>query len=189
MTPYRIVACVAGALALAYVGLTVHGCAKQAQAQKQSINAAVATGEAQTHAQQAQSLDAQAEAQAKAIQDQDQIISDLRAKLAAKSKPSPAPSAVPDVPAVPVVDDADSLKDQLIEAQDKQITSLKGEVMTLTTQRDHYRAAFEAENTARVATEMSLSASLALAKTERWKGRLEGLAVGLGAGYIGGRIF
>ena len=99
--------------------------------------------------------------------------------------------AVPAVPGVPdpvgvVVDSApaDSLRDQIIAVQDKQIAALGAEV-------DELRAALDLKDRALVTSEqrargleLALEAQKHASKSQRWLGRIEGAGVGLAIGYM-----
>ena len=49
-------------------------------------------------------------------------------------------------------------------------------------------AAYQDERKARAASEMALQAQLAAVKASRWQGRIEGFAIGVGSGYVAGRL-
>ena len=70
----------------------------------------------------------------------------------------------------------------------KENTNLKTQVVTITLARDSYRAALGDCQRETACLRLAHDAQVAALKSERWKGRLEGLAVGFGAGYIGGRL-
>ena len=83
---------------------------------------------------------------------------------------------------------ADSLRDQIIAVQDKQIAALGAEV-------DELRAALDLKDRALVTSEqrargleLALEAQKHASKSQRWLGRIEGVAVGVAIGYAGGKL-
>ena len=80
-------------------------------------------------------------------------------------------------------------RDALIQAQDQQIQDQAAEITTLTLSRDSWHAAYDAEARSSTARRLAMDAQMAAMKAERWKGRFEGLAVGLGAGFVAGKVW
>ena len=100
--------------------------------------------------------------------------------------------AVPAAPGVPgpvgVVDPAGDLRDQIIAAQDSQIAAQKDEIKGLRAALDlKDRALVTAEQRAR-GLELALEAQKHASKSQRWLGRIEGVAVGVAIGYAGGKL-
>lgn len=117
----------------------------------------------------------------------------LKAKLARAQSARPGqpanhpvvPGGVPPAGDPPVV--VDDLKDQIIEAQDRQIVALGTEVGQLRAAlvlKD--RALGISEQRAR-GLEIALEAQQSASRSGRWIGRMQGFVVGLGAGYATGR--
>jgi uncharacterized membrane protein YdfJ with MMPL/SSD domain len=97
------------------------------------------------------------------------------------------------VPAAPGVSDpmgvvGDDLRDQIITAQDSQIAAQKDEIKGLRAALDlKDRALVTAEQRAR-GLELALEAQKHASKSQRWLGRIEGVAVGIAIGYVGGKL-
>lgn len=162
--------------------------------------AAIHLGEANAHASQAKASDA--------------AVEDLKAKLEASkadlgrltlergallrklaaAKQDGRDQAVPvaghKAPVAPVSVDLQVIaKDaEVIEAQAKVIKGYEAEVVTLTASRDQWKAAFEAERKRATGLEIALDAQKHVASSGKWAGRLQGLAIGLGAGFVAGRL-
>ena len=126
----------------------------------------------------------QADAAAKTAAQHEATAKALKAKLA-KLQAVPAAPGVSD----PVgVVGADDLRDQIIAAQDKQIAALGVEVTGLRTALDlKDRALVTAEQRAR-GLEIALEAQRHASRSQRWLGRIEGVAVGIAIGYVGGKL-
>lgn len=158
--------------------------------QQRAQQAAVAQAQAvaQAHVQQATAhategahASDQAQAQATVNQASSREVSRLRAenaKLKADLEAKPDPVTVEDLqPRVAKLE-------ELVDAQDKHIGGLTLELDLTRESRDQFRLAFEDERRARVTTEMALQAQIAANKNALWRGRIEGLAVGIGAGLL-----
>lgn len=192
--------CLIGGVALlivAYGALTLYQHNKAAHSAQQAIQSVADHGEAIAHATQAQTNDTQAKQQAQALADADAKVAQLKHELASlrSSKPSDseAPVGAPSAgPLAPVggagLDAVVAKQDQVIQAQDTQIQGLKLQVTTLTASRDQWKAAYEAESRASTAKQLALEAQIAATKASRWRGRIEGFAVGVGVGYVGGKL-
>ena len=76
---------------------------------------------------------------------------------------------------------------ELIDAQGRLIDALKLQVTDLTTARDHWKGAFQAERDRSLQLEIALEAQKAMTRGALWRGRFQGIAIGLGAGYVAGR--
>lgn len=173
---------------------------KGSQAEHQ---AAIHQGEANAHAGQAQASDAAvADLQAKLEASKADLgrlsaeRSSLLRKLADAKQDSGnqagSASGSVETPVTPVSDDlhvAVIAKDaEVIEAQANFIKGQEAQISALVVSRDEWKAAFEAERKRAAGLEITLDAQKHVNKTGRWIGRLEGLAVGLGAGYVAGRL-
>lgn len=130
-----------------------------------------------------------ADAAQQEIKDRDARIASLKAKR----KPAPTATslgtaALPSVGIVTGSSDEAALVDQIIAAQDEQIAALKVENTELRTALDlKDQALIISERRAR-ALEIARDARESAIKRNRWLGRLEGLVVGLGAGYVAGGV-
>ena len=126
----------------------------------------------------------QADAAAKTAAQHEATAQALKAKLA-HLRAVPAAPGVSD-PVGVVVDSApaDSLRDQIIAVQDKQIAALGAEVDGLRAALDlKDRALATAEQRAR-GLELALEAQKHAQRSQRWLGRIEGAGVGLAIGYM-----
>ena len=127
----------------------------------------------------------QADAAAKTAAQHEATAQALKSKLAQLR-------AVPAAPGVPgpvgVVDPAGDLRDQIIAAQDSQIAAQKLEITELRAALDlKDRALVTSEQRAR-GLELALEAQKHASKSQRWLGRIEGVAVGIAIGYVGGKL-
>ena len=127
----------------------------------------------------------QADAAAKTAAQHEATAQALKAKLAHLR-------AVPAAPSMPgpmgVVDSAGDLRDQIIAAQDQQIAAQKDEIKGLRAALDlKDRALVTSEQRAR-GLELALEAQKHASKSQRWLGRIEGVAVGIAIGYAGGKL-
>lgn len=177
------------------------------QATDAEHNAAVHVGEANAHQHNAEAQDAAVsdlKAQLKAREtDLGRLNAErdaLLKRLAAKPKPhvdpaSPAGVVGPDDPEP--VSNADELallretvaKDaEVIEGQQILIKSQSELILVATKRGDEYRAAFESERKARQAQEAATQAWKSAVTTSKWRGRIEGFAVGIASGYVAGRL-
>ena len=136
----------------------------------------------------------QADAAAKTAAQHEVVAKVLKARLAStkskgQSQSHGDPVVSDGVPATGnpdvVVDD---LRDQIIAAQDQQIAAQKDEIKGL-------RAALDLKDQARVTAEqrargleIALEAQRHASKSQRWLGRIEGVAVGIAIGYVGGKL-
>ena len=109
----------------------------------------------------------------------------LKAKLAKLQAVPAAPSVSGPVG---VVDPTGDLRDQIIAAQDKQIAALGVEIKGLRAALDlKDQALVTAEQRAR-GLELALDAQKHASRSQRWLGRIEGVAVGIAIGYVGGKL-
>lgn len=211
MTP-RNWALTGGALVLAVVlGVYTWSCRARgreqtatAQAAQHTTAATAAAAQGGVYGQQlevAQQATQKAEARAKAA---DARVAGLQAEVArlrAAAAYPPVPGAVPGVPGdqpaggppdlAPLV----AAQDELIKAQDARHETDEQEKADLRTsldlavkRGDAFQAAHEEDQKAMAAQRVAHEAALSMARAERWKGRIEGLVVGLGAGYVAGRL-
>lgn len=181
---------------LVMAGLYGRSCYLDHKAKTAAIQAAQHDQAGINHAAQGAVYDSQAAAQNPTLQANDAEIQRLRMEVARlRKKPSvPDPAPIPWNPAPnpipPPVDLAPlvSKLDELNQALTKDNTDLKTNILTLTAARDSWRSAageFQREAAfLRIAHEAQLSAI----KASRWKGRVEGFAIGLGSGYVIGRM-
>lgn len=175
---------------------------RRKQVEQAQHQAAIHEGEANAHAGQAQASDAiVADLQAKLEASKADLgrlsaeRSALLRKLAAAKQDGGdphGPAADPQTPVAPVSDDlhlAVIAKDaEVIEAQANFIKGQEAQISALVISRDEWKSAFEAERKRATGLEIALDAQKHLNKSGRWLGRLEGLAVGLGAGFTVGRL-
>ena len=128
----------------------------------------------------------QADAAAKTAAQHEATAAALKAKLAALRRP-----AIPAAPGVldPLgVVDSDDLKSQIIAAQDLQIAAQEDEIKGLRAALDAKdRALITSEQRAR-GLEIALEAQRHASRSQRWLGRIEGVAAGIAIGYVGGKL-
>lgn len=79
-------------------------------------------------------------------------------------------------------------RDVLIQAQDTHIQNLEAALKAATARGDAYKLALEDATKRANLQEAALKAALAAQVASKWRGRVEGFAVGIGVGYIGGRL-
>lgn len=178
------------AVALAVAGVWIYSTAMDSKVARAEQAASEMKGKVDALQEQAGELVAKADGHAKDASAAAEEVRTLKAKLAriqkrktvaAFGEPGPV---VPDEPA----DSASDLKDQIIDAQDRQIVALNLEV-------DGLRSALVLKDQALVTQEqrvrgleIALDAQRHAAKSGKWMGRIQGFAAGIGVGYISGRL-
>lgn len=178
------------------VGLYGRSCYLEHKAKESASQAAQHDQAGTNHAAQGAAYDSQAAAQNPTLQANNAEIQRLRMEVARlrKKPPVPDPAPVPWNPAPnpvpPPVDLAPlvSKLDELNQALTKENADLKANILTLTAARDSWRSAAGEFQREAVSLRIAHEAQLSAIKAARWKGRIEGFAVGLGSGYIGGRL-
>jgi hypothetical protein len=158
---------------------------------KAEHTAAVAEGEANAHVQQAAAIPSHAEPLAKAQAGVDRA----RAKVAGAGKRVAAQPSVP-ISASTHADPADNqplvLPDpgtaDLVSAQDVLIAELRAALADEQRRSEQYRLAFEAERRRAVGLQIALDAQKHVQGASRWRGRIEGFAVGVATGFLGGKL-
>ena len=149
------------------------------------------------HAAQGATYDRQAEAQALELQAADREVERLRAEVARLRRPAPRPDPkpIPTEPSIPQpvsspvdLDPVVARLDELVKAQDREISGLKAQLVTITKARDSWKLAAQDIGREALNLRASLAAKEGLLKAERWKGRIEGFAVGCAGGYVAGRL-
>ena len=200
MTPKLSHILIGAALAIGLIGAIAFGVSHfaskvEAKAETQSH---VDQGQALAHAQAAKELDAAVQdIKAKLVLAQanlDRITSERNALLRKLKQPvSSGPVALPNLPAIPPGDpdvrDAVIAKDaEVIDAQAKVIEGQKVEITGLGASRDQWKATYEAESRRVAGLEIALAAQKHVSASGKWIGRLQGFAVGIGTGYVAGRL-
>ena len=157
--------------------------------------AAVAQGEANAHQQAAQAIPSHEAVlgNAQAVVDQARAeVARLRKQLEAASRvqpPSEASAGSSDpAPVAPDLGELVRSQGTLIEAQDGQIKALKLALQDETSRSGEWKAAFEAERRRSAGLEIALAAQKSISKSDCWLGRVEGLALGIGVGYVGSKL-
>ena len=132
----------------------------------------------------------QAGAAAKTAAQHEATAQALKAKLAKlRALPASATASAPSgATSVDGPSDEAALSAQIIAAQDSQIAAQKDEIKGL-------RVALDAKDKALVTSEqrargleLALDAQRHASKSQRWLGRIEGVAVGIAIGYVGGKL-
>ena len=164
------------------------------QADQHHENATKAAGQGAVYDQQAEARKSILAMDDTAVQHEHAQVLQLRAELAKLRTPAPVSSTPPDAPPVdlaPVV----AKQDQLISALTSENAALRTANADLQSQTDtliHARNAWKqsAGESAAEALQLraALKASQGLVKAQRWEGRIEGLAIGLGGGFAIGRF-
>jgi hypothetical protein len=187
---------VLGVLAAALIALSLTQNCKEIKTGKLIVQAQVQAVQAAGHAGAAVEVDRRVDDLQAALVASKAEVARLKAVLKAKQASAQKieattalqPMGGPAPAAQIVVQEVDPLKDQLIEAQDRRIGLLETQVGNLTRARDEWKAAYEARSREAVARELALEAQIAATKASRWRGRIEGFAVGIAVGYVGGRL-
>lgn len=129
-----------------------------------------------------------ADAAQQEIKDRDAKIASLKARRTRALPASATASAPSGATSVDGPSDEAALSAQIITAQDEQIAALKVEVTELRTALDlKDQALITSEKRAR-GLEIALDAQKHTSKSQRWLGRIEGVAVGIAIGYMGGKL-
>ena len=152
------------------------------QGQQQEVQVAVHQGAAETHQAAAQAQDAQVPALKKRLQDSQAEVDALKAELAQIQTQGNVASVDP--PDYKGIIDGQS---KLIVAQDKQITVLKEEVVVLTQARDEWKKTAEEREKQALAQAAATAAWKSAVSSSTNKGRIQGFAVGVALGFLGGR--
>lgn len=181
---FRAWAVLALCVVLAAAGLGYYSGHKNQQIERAIQQSQELKGQIGALQEQARGAVQQADAAAATAAQHEATAKVLKAKLA-KLQAVPANPGVPD----PVgVVGADDLRDQIIAAQDSQIAAQKDEIKGLRAALDlKDRALVTAEQRAR-GLEIALDAQRHAPKSQRWLGRIEGVAVGIAIGYVGGKL-
>lgn len=195
MTPIRwaavavlIVAGTWGALRLVGGHAAAQVAQHVAQAEQQHVAAVAAAAQGGVYDQQVQAQAPKIAADAAAV---DALRAQLAALRARPVPPFPAPGApVAPEPVAPPVDLVAQVAKQqeLIDAQGAEIKDQAEQIHTLTLDRDAWRAAYDESSKEATERRLALEGQLAATKAALWRGRVEGLVVGLGVGYASGKL-
>ncbi len=181
-------------LATAWIALGARSCVAQRQVDAAMAQADQHHQQSTIHAAQGGVYDQQAEAREAALKDAEAKVASLRTEVARLRRAAPPaethPGPAADQPVDPPVDLAPLVakQDELIAAQDVEITHLRAQTLDLTRARDAWRQSAQASAAEAVQLRAALAAKEGSARAERWKGRIEGLVVGVGIGYVGGKF-
>lgn len=203
MSPRLLQALLGGLLIIGVLGgmaLGVESCGK-GRVDGATANANIAHGEADAHQAQAQTSD--------------QVVSDLQARVAGAAAdvdrlkaerlrllralaakvpqvPSdPDPAVAPPTQPSPLADVRDQViaKDaEMIQAQQVVISDQAAVIGTLIISRDAWKATASAREREAAQLRIALDAMKTVQSSGKWLGRVEGFAIGLGAGYVAGRL-
>ncbi len=192
-----------GLVMLALASLAGASSCQRRKAEAAQHQAAIEQGKADAHAEQAKAKDAAISDLAAKLEASKADLGRLAAerssllrKLAAAkqdSRDQGVPANGSDAaPVAPVSVDLSAqviAKDaEVIAAHDGRIKGLEEANRLLSASRDEWKSAFEAERRRAAGLEIALAAQKHVASSDKWIGRLQGLAVGLGAGYAAGRL-
>jgi hypothetical protein len=168
---------------------------KVAAIASQSENAAnVAKGEADALKRQAQAQDAEIAAKDAGLEaaraDVVRKVAELAKIKASLHTYDPVGPILPSEPVQPGVVDLAPLvakQDEVIQAQSYFIKGLETKIVDLTISRDWWKDAEGARSREAAGLRIALETQKALTKGALWKGRIQGLAVGIASGYVYGR--
>lgn len=200
---WKPVAVTAGAIVVVLgvtfgAGYWYAGNRNQAKVTQAETQANIAKGEADA-------IKRQAEAKDQAIAAKDSSLADAKARLyraeqeLARSKmvrPPVVPIPVPAIPGTPVGNmgmaeqgrDLVGRQEAVIQAQAEVILIQDVKIADLTASRDLWKASTEAGARESAGLRIALEAQKSLTKNALWRGRFQGLAIGLGSGYVIGRL-
>lgn len=157
-----------------------------------------AQGKAEAHEEQAGAADAKAkdlETKLEASQaDVDRLKTDLKAlrlRLATQHRPDVhvEPAGGPGGEAVvDVRDETIAKQDEVIRAQDGLIVGLKAQNAALVVARDAWKATAEDRAREAAGLRVALDAQRHAQEASKWRHRVEGLVIGIGTGFISGRM-
>lgn len=168
---------------LAGAVMTIDSCHRK-EGQAQGVNVAQHEGAAVVHQTNATEADAQIPALKKQLQAEKGNVDRLKAELESLKHKEPEPhDCKPSPDTLAVI----AKQDEIICAQDKQIKVLESEVVVLTKARDEWKQTAEERLKQSQAQEAATAAWKAAVSTSTTKGRIQGFAVGLVLGYIGGK--
>ena len=193
ITKYKLLLALAALLLLAYGVLGIVSCHAKRVVKAQTATAQIAAQAAEVHAGQGTTLDQVAAQRDAELAKAQAEVAYLKAQLAKLPAPQPPSAPLPkDDPAkdAEIVQDRQTIVDQaaLIAAQDRQIDTQKAQIVTLQASATAWEAAYDDETKRATALELALKAQVAANTSATWKGRIQGFAVGVGAGYIAGRL-
>ena len=163
---------------------------KAANQSMQAENAAnIAHGVADATKQQAEKADADLASQApKLAEARADVVRKAAVLAAARTATTPQPPADPAPIDVAALAPMDRAKDELIAAQKVYITGLESQNATLVISRDAWKATSTARDVENLNLRAANAAKDGLIAGALWKGRLQGLAIGIASGYVTGRI-
>ena len=203
MSPRILQALLGGLLIVGVLGgvaLGVESCGKGKvnQGVQQANEAHGAANANQSQAQASDKLVADLQARVEsAAQDMDRLTKEraallrkLEAKVPPVSSNSDHAAPVATQPG-PVADERDAViaKDsELIQAQQVVISDQAAVIGTLIVSRDAWKATAEQRQREAAGLRIALDAQKSVANSGKWMGRVQGFAIGLGAGYVTGRI-
>lgn len=111
----------------------------------------------------------------------------LRAKRAADVQPV-LPEIASDSDLVIAQAQVIEKQDAEIKAQDAEIKGLRAHVVTITKSSDSWKLSAQESQREALQLRAALAAREGLETSALWKGRIQGFAVGLAGGYVGGRL-
>ena len=151
--------------------------------QQQEVQVAVHQGTAEAHQDEAKAQDSKVPLLQKRLQDAQAEVAVLKDQLAHVQAQGNTESVV-------AQDNAGTIDAQskLILAQDKEISVLKEEVVVLTKARDEWKKTAEERLMQAQAQAAATAAWKDAVSTSTTKGRIQGFAVGLALGFLGGKL-
>ncbi len=181
-----LLALVASAWGVGYLQGAKSGQARSIEAEKQSQEAKGRADAAAEAARRAQTNEAQARAQVADADAKAARAAELVAKLRADRRP--APGVVPPADPGPLEPVAliDALASQ-VEAERVRVAARDAVILSLEAQRDGWKQAHDERHKETVSLRLALEGQKSAVNGARWRGRMEGFAVGAGLGFFAGR--
>lgn len=170
-------------------GLWVRSCYLRHEAQQQAAQSDQHDQAGLIHAALGTLHDQQAEAKSPKLEADDAEVARLRAEVARLRKAAPPTTPVmSEVQPLPPLVLLDNAKDQLIDALTQENVDLKAALAERTAASASWKSAYGESQKALACLRIAHEAQLSAIRAERWKGRLEGFAVGIGTGYVVGGL-
>jgi len=102
----------------------------------------------------------------------------------------PGPAKQDDDPATLLAADAELIQAQAKTIQD-QVVAIQARdtlIASLTASRDSWHSAYDQSQQEAAAQRIALEAQASAIRAGRWKGRIEGFLIGIGTGYVAGKL-
>ena len=194
VSPLKWAVIAVGCLALAYLAFSARSCAAThrvaaavIQADQHHEQAIIAATQGATHDSEVQAAQAKADRAAAEVARLKAELAQLHAAPVLPPTTPGTPDPQPDQANTDLVPVVAKLR-EIVKAQDDQIQGQADEIHTLTLSRDSWKLAYDESGKESAAVRIALEAQMAAVKASRWRGRIEGFAFGVVAGYAGGKL-